>query len=289
MSCTAKNSPTTVQPTIPISSNTPSPTPTETPLPPSPTPIPLAATVNGEAIPLDEFEAQLAQFMSAQGELSTLDESEARTTVLNDLIDQSLLAQAAHREGFMVDDESLQLRVESLVEQVTGEQSLQEWIQTQGYNQESFESALRRSIEAAWMRDQIISEVPSTAEQVHARQILVYDIGEANQVLRELQSGKDFATLTALYDPQTLGDLGWFPRGYLVDPKLDEAAFSLQPEEYSEIIETRVGFHILQVIERDPDRLLDPDARLVWQEKALQEWIETQRSQSEIVILDTET
>jgi parvulin-like peptidyl-prolyl isomerase len=227
--------------------------------------------------------------MSTQGETSTLDEAESRSIVLDDLIDQSLLAEAAHREGFVVDDEILKSHIDSLVEQVNGEQSLQEWIQTQGYNQESFESALRRSIEAAWMRDQILSEVPLTAEQVHARQILVYDIGEANQVLRELQSGKDFATLTALYDPQTLGDLGWFPRGYLVDPKLDEAAFGLQPEEYSEIIETRVGFHILQVIERDPDRLLDPDARLVWQEKALQEWIETQRSQSEIVILDTET
>ena len=92
--------------------------------------------------------------------------------------------------------------------------------------------------------------------------------------------------MLAIYDPQTMGELGWFPRGYLVDPKLDEAAFSLQPGEYSNIVETRVGFHILQVLERDPDRLLEPDARLIFQEKALQDWIEAHRNQSEIVIFD---
>jgi parvulin-like peptidyl-prolyl isomerase len=180
----------------------------------------------------------------------------------------------------------MQERMGKLVEQVGGEQVLQEWIETQGYRQETFELALRRSIEAAWMRDQILAQVPETAEQVHARQILTYDQGEADQALRELKSGKDFATLLAIYDPVTLGELGWFPRGYLVDAKLDEAAFSLQPDEFSEVIETQVGFHILQVLERDPNRVLQPDARLILQEKALQEWVETQREQSEIVIFE---
>jgi len=289
MACTSTNSPTPIAPTERIASVTPSPTPTETPLPPSPTPIPLVAMVNGEAIALAEFKAELMRYLAAQGEDSSLEDAQARETVLNDLINQKLLAQAAHQKGFVVDEKSLQTHLEGLIEQVGGEHSLEEWIQTQGYSKESFESALRQSIEAAWMRDQIISEVPVTADQVHARQILVYDQEEARQVMRELQSGKDFASLIALHDPQTLGDLGWFPRGYLVDPKLDDAAFSLQPENYSEIIETRVGFHILQVIERDPARLLDPDALLVMQEAALKTWIETRRSQSEIVIHDLES
>jgi parvulin-like peptidyl-prolyl isomerase len=246
----------------------------------------LVATVNGEPISVEEFQAELTRYLSAQEEGSSLDESEARETVLNDLINQRLLAQAARQAGHAASEEVLQAHLDQLVEQVGGDQALQEWIQNQGYSQDGFKAALLRSIEAAWMRDDILSKVPETAEQVHARQILVYDQEEAGQVLRELQSGKDFATLVAIYDPQTLGELGWFPRGYLVDPKLDEAAFSLPLEEYSEIIETRVGYHILQVLERDPDRLLAPDARLGWQENALQEWIQTQRSQSEIVILD---
>src|SRR4030042_5379667 len=39
-----------------------SPEPTQTPLPPTPTPIPLAAVVNGEAITLAEFQAELARY-----------------------------------------------------------------------------------------------------------------------------------------------------------------------------------------------------------------------------------
>ena len=48
------------------------PTRTVTPLPPSPTPIPLAATVNGEEITLQEYEAELNRFLSAQSEENTL-------------------------------------------------------------------------------------------------------------------------------------------------------------------------------------------------------------------------
>ena len=284
--CTSGNSPSPVLPTEIIPSTTPTVLSTPTAIPPSPTPIPLVATVNGEAVSEEEFNAELARYLSAQESSSSKDTPESREIVFNDLINQILLAQAAREAGYTVDDQILQQRMDNLIEQVGGEQALQEWIETQGYSLESFKTALRRSIEAAWMRDQILAQVPETAEQVHARQILVYDQGDANQVIRELQSGKDFATLLAIYDPQTMGELGWFPRGYLVDPKLDEAAFSLQPEEFSDIVETRVGFHILQVLEREMDRILEPDARLILQEKAIQNWIETHRDQSEIVVFE---
>ncbi len=44
----------------------------------------------------------------------------------------------------------------------------------------------------------------------------------------QLQAGADFATLAYRYDPLTGGDLGWFPRGVLTQPAVEEAAFSLQ-------------------------------------------------------------
>ena len=135
------------------------------------------------------------------------------------------------------------------------------------------------------MRDHILSELPGTAEQVHARQILLYNLDEANEVHAQLAAGVDFATLSEQYDPVAKGDLGWFPRGYLLDPKIEEVAFSLQPGEFSQVIETAVGFHILQVIERDPQHPLIPDARLVFQLQALRNWLETRRAESEIQVL----
>lgn len=67
--------------------------------------------------------------------------------------------------------------------------------------------------------------------------------------------GDDFGTLAVLYseDPgssKKRGELGFFRRGEMF-PEFEAAAFKLQtPGEISPIIETKAGFHILQLIER---------------------------------------
>jgi parvulin-like peptidyl-prolyl isomerase len=263
----------------------PSETVTSTPLPPSPTPVPLAATVNGEAITLEEFQAELARFQAAGPGEEAASEIEAQEKVLDDLINQMLLAQAARENGFGMGETQLGERIGQLIEKAGGEANFREWLAEQSYSEESFRNALLRSVEAAWMRDQILSKVPETAEQVHTRQILLYNSDQAQEVLVQLEAGNDFATLAATYNPTTVGDLGWFPRGYLAVPGLEEAAFSLEPGEFSDIIESDLGYHILQVIERDPDRPLEPDALLMIKEKALGDWLEMRRSESEILIM----
>jgi peptidyl-prolyl cis-trans isomerase C len=261
------------------------PTRTVTPLPPSPTPIPLAATVNGEEITLQEYEAELNRYLSAQSEENTLVEQEKRNVVLDDMVNQILFAQGAEELGFELNPEILSSRREELVEALGGEKAFDAWLIDNAYTQQSFDKVLVIAISGAWMRDQILEEVPKSAEQVHARQILLYNSVQANEILAELNSGREFATLVAAYEPVTLGELGWFPRDYLPHPSIEEAAFSLQPGEYSQVIETSVGFHIIQVIERDTNRPLSPEARLIWQEHALQEWVAIKREESTIVIL----
>jgi peptidyl-prolyl cis-trans isomerase C len=127
--------------------------------------------------------------------------------------------------------------------------------------------------------------VPRTAEQVHARQILLYNPAQANEVLGLLKAGNDFGNLAVEYDPVTRGDLGWFPRGYLLDPKLEEVAFGLEPGAFSEIVETVAGYHILQVLEREAQRPLSPEAWLAQQTQAVQSFLDEQRDQGEIQIL----
>ncbi|HZD57796.1 MAG TPA: SurA N-terminal domain-containing protein [Anaerolineales bacterium] len=277
----------TPTPTLPPSATgTPGPTETSTPtpFPPSPTPEPLAATVNGEPISLAEYQAEMARYRAAQPSSDASVGDGASNQVLDDLIDQTLLAQGARENGFTVDDTVVQEHIDGLIEQVGGEGPFAIWLADQGYTRENFRLALARAIAAAWMRDWIIAKVPQVAEQVHARQILLYNSDQAGEVLAELDAGKDFATLSATYNPATLGELGWFPRGYLSDPAVEEAAFSLEPGEHSQVIKSQIGFQIIEVIERDPERPLDPDARMVLQEKAFRDWLATKRDQSEIEI-----
>lgn len=253
-----------------------------TPFQPSPTPAQLAALVNGTGITLQEYQAQLARYQAAaNSDLTTQD----KTYVLNDLIDQVLLAQGAADKGFKVDDNLVQQHLDQLTSQLGSKQALSDWMAAHGYVEADFRHDLARSIAATWMRDQITSAIPETADQVHARQILVSTSAQAEDILTQLKSGQDFAKLAAQEDPATGGDLGWFPNGYLPDQKLDAAAFSLQPGQFSDVIETSTGFHILQVIERDPQRALTQDARLTLQNQALRNWLENRRKPSEIQIL----
>lgn len=252
--------------------------PTRTPFPPSPTPIPVAAEVNGEIIPMAVYQSELARYKAAVDRELT---PEDKDLVINNLIQLTILAQAARSQGYQVSSEDLQSRMESLD---TEDQPLDDWLSQYGYTQSRFKESLARSIAAAWMRDSIISQVPREMEQIHAQQILLYEKEQAEAVLAELDSGTEFAQLASSYDPQTQGDLGWFPRGYLTMPALDEVIFDLESGEISDMIETDIGYHIVKVLEREEDRPLDPEVRQVLQRKELQEWLERQWNLSTITI-----
>ncbi len=232
-----------------------------------------------------EYEAEVSRYETAATITGTILASDTKTIVLNELIDQVLLAQAAAKDGYSVDDTMLQARISTLETQLGGAQPLLDWQTAHGYTSETFTVALKRAIAAAWERDQIIATVPSTADQVHVYQILVAGAEEASQVYASLQSGKDFMDLAATYDPLTKGDLGWFPQGYLSDPAIESAAFGLQVGQYSQVIQTKIGYHILYLADRDPEHELSPDARRVLQITAMNQWLSNQRGQSVIQIL----
>jgi peptidyl-prolyl cis-trans isomerase C len=264
------------------------PTATFTPEPPTATPEPQALTVNGEGITVVEFDAEVARYLAAHEALGkTISSEDATKAVIEDLTAQLLLAQGARANGFTLDDAGLQTRIDSLATEIGGTENLSQWQTVHGYTEQIFRSALKRGAEAAWMRDKIIAEVPSTAEQVHVQQILLYNQDTAQSFLTQLNGGANFDELASRADPTTRGDLGWIPRGYLLEPKIEEAAFALEVGRYSDVIATDVGFHIVRILERNPARPLSPDAYLALQELALKTWIDQQRQQANIVLAPT--
>ena len=267
-------------------SGTPTPDlPTSTPEPPTATPVPAAATVNGEIIPLVEYEAELARYKSAQAALGkTVSDEDAARVVLDDLISQVLLEQGARAAGLSITEADVQSRIDALATSLGGADKLSAWQSAHGYTDESFRAALKRAAEAALMRDKIIADVPGTVEQVHARQILLYNDVDAQNLLAQLKAGAKFDELAVTYDPVTRGDLGWFPQGYLLNADLEAAAFALQAGQFSEVIPSEVGFHIIYIVERGP-HLLSPDALLVLQGRAVTDWVNQQRAQASILLV----
>ena len=276
----SKNSQESVPPIVTID------VPTPALMEPTPTSEPMALSVNGEGISLIEFEQEMKRFEAGllDAGVSVPGEEECLQIVQDELINQLLLKQGAVDNGFSISSEDLQIRIVELTQKSGGADSFSQWLEATFFTDEIFKKAFERAIYSTWMRDQITANVAETAEQVHVRQIRVLDEGEARGILSNLQSGSDFATIAGLYDPETFGDLGWFPRGYLTQPAIDEAAFTLEPGGISEVIKTDIGYHIIQVIERDAQHKLAPDAFQHQKQQAIISWLNEKRAVSEVVI-----
>jgi hypothetical protein len=258
--------------------------PTMTPVPEEPTPtlIPAAAIINGERLPLSWFEAELGQYLHAQEvEGQPVEDIEAaREFVLNDLIDQFLMAQAAQESGVMIEDEEVQARIDALRQEV----DLDTWMQNWGYTQESLAESLKWQMLAAKQREMILEAIPETHLQVELQQIFAYTETGARNAIGSLNAETPFEEVAFVYDPTAGGYLGWVPQGYLLIPALEEAAFNLPVGEHSDIIESEIGYHIVKVLARE-ERPLTLDARLTLQRQALYDWFAEKRETSAIEVL----
>jgi len=81
----------------------------------------------------------------------------------------------------------------------------------------------------------------------------------AQSILDSIKKGADFAEMAKKYseDPGSAsegGDLGWVGKGVFY-PEFEAAAFALKPGELSEVVESPVGFHIIQMIDRRGDKI----------------------------------
>ena len=111
--------------------------------------------------------------------------------------------------------------------------------------------------------------LPEIEEQYTLSQIVILpqvSSEDKNQVKERLNSIRDriikgarFSTLASLYSDDEVsakkgGELGFFSRGDMVS-EFESVAFSLQPGEISPVFESKYGFHIVQMIERQGDRI----------------------------------
>jgi parvulin-like peptidyl-prolyl isomerase len=264
---------------------------------------------------LTSYIDQLLQ--QAQSQLLSLD-----TFVLEQAIDRELIRQGAQKEGIVVTPSEIQAEIEEqfgfvrnpptptptpiltdtqaitqtptpTVAPMTLEEfqkAYENYLQTLKQVAGLSETDYKRLVEAELLQRKLEAvlqaRVPTTAEQVHARHILVQNEEMARLVLNRLKAGDDFAAVAKEFSQDTStkdqgGDLGWFPRGRMV-PEFEEVAFSLPVGELSEPVKTQYGYHIIKVEERDPNRPLDETALEEARAQALDKWLQEQRAAAQI-------
>ncbi len=161
--------------------------------------------------------------------------------VLQDLIDQRLLALEAARLGLQ-DDPEARRRLAAAQERILGN-ILVETVVADAVT----EDAVQRVYEEQ-------RRLAPSAVELRARHILVATREEADEVARLLAEGADFAQLAARVsqDPATRfegGDLGYFTRGGIL-PAFAEVAFDTGVGEVSAPFQTEYGWHVLTVTDR---------------------------------------
>lgn len=135
------------------------------------------------------------------------------------------------------------------------------------------------------LQEALGKDVPQSAEQAHARHILVETEDEAKKVVERLNKGEDFAALAKELSKDTGsaaegGDLGFVPQGRFVKP-IDDAVFSLPLNQISEPIQSEFGWHVLEVLEREERELSPLDYRRN-QRQAYTDWVTEARTAANI-------
>jgi len=257
----------------------------------------LVATVNGEPILMVDFQRQafdtqryfVEQGIDPNTEAGQKELLFLRRQVLSDMINQRLVEQAARELKVTVSDDEVEASLNRYVTELGGEEKFTQSLKDTGATREQVRDMERASLIAKKMLDQIAADVPATAEFVHARHILCKDARACQDALVRVDGGEDFAAVAkGVSQDQTTkdngGDLDWVTRGMLPSQKLEGALFKLQSGQRSEVVETEFGFHVIEVLERDPSRELEEAQRNQLRQNKLLAWQAERRKASKIEI-----
>jgi parvulin-like peptidyl-prolyl isomerase len=243
----------------------------------------VAALVNGQPITMAAFERERARRMLGMDAQPATDATFDRT-VLDSMIDQVLIEQAAERDQIVVTDAEINAELANQAEIAAANgTSLDQFIADQLYTMDEYREAMRGMLLMQKVSQQVVANVPTTTTQVHARHILVADEATARTLLDQLNQGADFAQLAQQYSldkstAPTGGDLDWVSRGDLLQPEVEEAIFALEPGTRApEPVRSSLGYHIVETLERVEDRPLDQAKLAEKKNQAFLAWLQSQR------------
>ncbi|OGS39485.1 MAG: hypothetical protein A2506_02705 [Elusimicrobia bacterium RIFOXYD12_FULL_66_9] len=191
--------------------------------------------------------------------------------MVDEMIDETLLRQAAKKKGLKADDAEVSRRLDKLQQQFGTRELFISQLEQAG----SSLSKVRADLSEELLREKLVvtsrdvkvsdAEVKKafdenkdklgSPEAVHLRHILVKTEAEGNEVIAKVKAGGDFTAIArekslAASGKAAGGDYGFVARGML-PPEIDAVAFALKPGELKMVPGPR-GQHVLQAVEIRP-------------------------------------
>jgi peptidyl-prolyl cis-trans isomerase C len=278
------------------------------------TPQDNVAVVNGVTITRADFDREMNRAKQVYGmgkpiQASQLPEIERKT--LENLVEREVLFQESEKRGIKVDESVVNNELDKLKKRFPSEEEFKQNLERMDLTEASLKSEFKRVMAVQQLiEEQIVVNVAVSEkevdsyytnnpnlfkqpEQVRASHILIGVKSDANEsekaearkktesVLSRLKKGEKFEALAKEFStcPSNTkgGDLGFFRRGQMVKP-FENAAFSLEPGQTSDIVETRFGYHVIRVVEKKPASTL----ALADVKEQLEQQIKQQKIRSEM-------
>ena len=252
-----------------------------------------AATVNGVAISMEQYtkelNVQLARVSQQGGQVNDDQKATLKNNILDSLIEREVLYQQSQQVGIQVTDQKVDDQLAAIKKRFPNETEYKNALGKMNLSEEEVKVQIKRGLSIRELIDQqitskvVISDEDSKAyydknpqmfkqpEQIKASHILIKVDAKADEakkvearkkieeVQQKLKDGGDFAALAKEYSegPSSTkgGDLGYFRRGQMVKP-FEDAALALKPNEVSDVVETRFGYHLIIVYDKKPEQTL---------------------------------
>ena len=246
--------------------------------------------VGSEIILLSDVENSIKQFKAQQqGNLPP----NAECFVLENLLAQKLLVNQANLDSIIVSDVEVEAQVELRIDRILGMMGNDRDYFISYYNktpeemrEEMFDGVKDMMLEER-MRESVISNInitptevkqffnsiptdslPYYDSEVEVSEIVINPVPNDSskawakkrleEIVARIEAGESFEELAGQYsdDPGSArqgGNLGWAKSGQY-EPEFEAAAFKLEPNEISPVIESPFGYHVIQLLERRGDR-----------------------------------
>jgi len=254
----------------------------------------IVAIVNDEVITLSELQEAILPFIKSSTDfVLSSDREKLQKQLLNKMIEKKLELQEARKFHITATNEEVEKTIKNIMEEngILSIEDLERDLELQGMSLDTFKKRLKEEIIIMKLVNRQVkskiqiteSEIKSyyknhleefgVKEKIHIAHIFFSTVGldkkeienkrkTAEEVLKKLKKGEKFEDLVKKYseDPftkESSGDLGWFERNQLL-PEIEKAVLSLDPGEISGIIKTKIGFHIVKVLEKTGE--IHPDS-----------------------------
>lgn len=237
--------------------------------------------VNGQAISTKVFAERLARHLRNRDPLTVKDPlllERAKNDLADALVLQLIAEQWAAKNEVAITEADVDRRVSEVRAEYQDELAFRKMLADENISMEIWRDELKQSLLRKRVYEKVTSQTaePADAEikayyeankkdwqrpaRIRLKQIVLEKEEDAKRVYEEVAKGRDIGALAKQFsvmpEASVEGDTGWIEKGIL---EVFDQAFKLNVGGKSKIVKSPYGWHIYQVIGKEPERRLTLD------------------------------